>query len=238
MIQRRRVRPALTAAVAVVAVVLSLWVVTTSAFFHVQRIDVRGNRRLSDGEIVRRSGIRLRSNLLAVPLEEVERSLLHSPWIARADASRSFPSTLVLRVRERSPVAWVHDPNGYAVIASDAIVIDRRAHLPAGLVALGASAVSVPVGGRIRGIRASLTVASSLTPKLRSGVEEARVVEDEVELLLDGGAKVYYGEPALLRAKNAAIASMLRYAGKHDIEIAYIDVRSPTAPALKPIGAP
>ncbi len=228
----------MTAAIAVAVVVLSLWVVTTSAFFHIQRIDVRGNRRLTDGEIVRRSGIRLRTNLLAVPLEEVERLLLRSPWIARADASRSLPSTLVLRVKERTPVAWVQDPNGYAVIAPDAVVIDRRADLPEGLVALGASPASVPVGGRIPGILDPLTVASSFTPKLRNAIEEARVVGDEVELLLDGGAKIYYGEPALLRAKNAAIASMLRYAGKNDIEIAYIDVRSPTAPALKPIGAP
>lgn len=87
----------------------------------------------------------------------------------------------------------------------------------------------------MRGIRAPLTVASSLTPKLRSAVAEARAVGDEVELLLDGGAKIYYGEPALLRAKNAAIDSMLRYAGKQGLEIEYLDVRSPAAPALKPI---
>jgi cell division protein FtsQ len=227
-----------TAAIAVVAGVLAFWVVARSAFFQIERIEVRGNRRLTDGEIVRSAGVRPRSNLLTVPLEEVERSLLRSPWIARAEASRSLPSTLVLRVKERSPVAWVHDPNGYAVIAPDAMVIDRRARLPEGLVALGASPVSVPIGGRMQGILAPLTVASSLRPKLRSGVEEARAVGGEVELLLEGGAKIYYGEPALLREKNAAIDSMLRYAGKHGIEIAYIDVRSPAAPALKPIGAP
>jgi cell division protein FtsQ len=225
----------LTAAIAVVAVVLSLWVVARSAVFQIQRIDVLGNRRLTDGEIARRSGIRLRSNLLTVPLDEVERSLLRSPWIAGAEASRSLPSTLVIQVQERSPVAWVHDPNGYAVVAPDGMVIDRRVHLPEELVALGASPVSVPVGGRMRGIRAPLTVASSLTPKLRSAVAEARAVGDEVELLLDGGAKIYYGEPALLRAKNAAIDSMLRYAGKQGLEIEYLDVRSPAAPALKPI---
>jgi cell division protein FtsQ len=231
----RKVPTPVTAALAVLAVVISIWVVTTSAFFQVQRIDVRGNRRLTDQEIIRRSGIRLGSGILSLPLEEVERSLLRIPWIATVDASRSLPSTLVVRVTERSPVAWVHDTEGYAVLAGDGTVVDRRAQLPQGLVALGASPAPVPVGGRIRGILAPLTVASSVTPKLRSSIEEARAVGDDVELLLDGGAKVYYGKPALFRAKNAAIASMLRYAEKHDIQVAYLDVRSPTAPALKPV---
>jgi hypothetical protein len=65
-------------------------------------------------------------------------------------------------------------------------------------------------------------------------VEEARSVGKDIELLLEGGAKVLYGEAESLRAKNAALASMLRYARKNQIEIEYLDVRSPTAPALRP----
>ena len=219
---------------AVLVLGISVWVVATSALFDIQKIEVRGNHRLSDGQVVSLSGARLGSNLLTVPMEKVQRSLLRSPWIATADVSRSLPSTLVLQVGERAAVAWVSDPGGYAALAPDGTVVERGIGTPEGLVSLGTSASSTPVGGRPSGLQGPLRVAASLTPMLRRTVEEARIVGDEVELLLAGGAKVLYGEADSLPAKNAALASMLRYARKNQIQVAYLDVRSPSAPALKP----
>lgn len=230
----RRVPRAVTAAVAVLVLGISVWVVVTSAFFDIQKIEVRGNHRLSDGQVVSLSGARLGSNLLTVPMEKVRRSLLRSPWIDTADVSRSLPSTLVLEVGERAAVAWVSDPEGYAALAPDGTVVERGIGMPEGLVSLGTSTSSIPVGGRTSELQVPLRVAASLSPTLRRTVEEAKIVGDEVELLLAGGAKVLYGEADSLREKNAALASMLRYARKNQIEVAYLDVRSPSAPALKP----
>jgi hypothetical protein len=137
-------------------------------------------------------------------------------------------------VTERSAVAWVRDPGGYAALAGDGIVVDRGTGSPEGLVSLGSTGSSVPVGRRVRGLDAQLRVTASLDPALRRTVEEAKVVGDEVELLLAEGAKVLYGEAESLSAKNAALASMLRYARTNQIEIEYLDVRSPGAPALRP----
>jgi cell division protein FtsQ len=230
----RRVPRPVTAIAAVLAIGISAWVVATSALFDIQKIDVRGNRRLSDGEVVNLSGVRLGRNLLTVPLEKIRGSLMRSPWIASADAIRSLPSTLVLRVTERSAVAWVGDPEGYAALAGDGVVVDRGTGSPEGLVSLGKTGSSTPVGRRVRGLVAQLRVTASLNPVLRRTVEAAKVVGDEVQLLLVGGAKVLYGEAESLGAKNAALASMLRYARKNQIQIEYLDVRSPGAPALRP----
>jgi cell division protein FtsQ len=218
----------------VLALGIAAWVVVSSALFDIQRIDVRGNRRLSDEQIVRWSGARVGHNLLTFPLAKVGRSLTRNPWIASAEAIRSLPSTLVIQVTERSAVAWIRDPRGYAALAGDGIVVQRGTGSPEGLVSLGSTGSSVPVGRRVAGLGAQLRVTASLDPTLRRNVEEATVEGEEVELLLDGGAKVLYGEADSFRAKNAALASMLRYARKNQIEIEYLDVRSPTAPALRP----
>jgi cell division protein FtsQ len=231
---RQRVPGAVTAIVAVLALGIAAWVVVTSAFFDIHKIDVRGNRRLSDGEVARLSGARIGSNLLTLPLGNVRRSLLRSPWIASAEAVRSLPSTLVLRVTERSAVAWVRDPSGYAALAGDGVVVERGTESPDGLVSLGSTGSSTPVGRRVRGLEAQLRVTASLDPVFRRTVEEATVDGKEVELLLAGGTKVLYGEAESLKAKNAALSSMLRYARKNQIEVEYLDVRSPTAPALRP----
>jgi cell division protein FtsQ len=218
----------------VLAVGVSAWVVVTSAFFDIQRIDVRGNRRLSDRDVVSLSGARLGTNLLTLPVEKIRRSLLRSPWIASAEPTRSLPSTLILHVTERSAVGWVRDPGGYAALAADGIVVERGTVSPEGLVALGSTESSVAVGRRMEGVAAQLRVAASLAPGLRRTVEKATADGGEVELLLAGGARVLYGEAESLREKNAALASMLRYARRNQIEIEYLDVRSPGAPALRP----
>lgn len=234
MNDRRRVPRAVTAIVSVLALGISGWVVVTSPLFDIQKIDVQGNQRLSDGDVVRLSGAHVGNNLLTLGLERIRRSLMRSPWIAAADPIRSLPSTLVIRVTERSAVAWVRDPSGYAALAGDGIVVERGTGSPDGLVSLGSTASSVPVGRRVQGLDAQLRVTASLSPGLRGTVEAANVEGNEVELLLAGGAKVLYGEAESLKAKNAALASMLRYARKNQIEIEYLDVRSPTAPALRP----
>jgi cell division protein FtsQ len=231
---RRPVPRAVTATVAVLAVVLSAGVVLTSAIFDIQRIDVRGNRRLSDAEVVRLSGVETGTNLLLLPLADIRRSLLRSAWIDSADATRSLPSTLVLRVSERTAVAWVRGPGGYLALAGDGIVVERGTGAPEGLVSLGTARSSLRVGGRMDGLEPQLRVAASLSPSLRRNVEEAKAVGDEIELSLAGGATVLYGTVDSLRAKNAALASMLRYARRNQIEVDYLDVRSPGAPALKP----
>lgn len=234
MNDRRRVPGAITTIVAVLALGISAWVVVTSPLFDIQKIDVRGNHRLSDGDVVRMSGAQIGNNLLTLPLEKIRRSLKRSPWIATADPIRSLPSTLVIRVTERSAVAWIRDPGGYAAVAGDGIVVERATESPDGLVSLGSTASSVPVGGRVQGLDAQLRVTASLSPELRGTVEAANLEGNEVELQLSGGAKVLYGEAESLKAKNAAFASMLRYARQKQIEIEYLDVRSPTAPALRP----
>ena len=230
----RRVPRAITAIVAVLALGISAWVVVTSPLFDIQRIDVRGNRQLSDEDVVRMSGAHVGNNLLTLSLEKVRRSLMRSPWVAAVDPIRSLPSTLVLRVTERSAVAWISDPGGYAALAGDGIVVERGTGSPDGLVSIGSTTSSVPVGRRVHGLDAQLRVTASLSSELRATVEAANVEGNEVELLLAGGAKVLYGEVESLKAKNAALASMLRYARKNQIEIEYLDVRSPAAPALRP----
>jgi cell division protein FtsQ len=222
--------------VAVVAVGVAAWVVARSPFFDINTIEVRGNRQLSERQVVTLSGARTGENLLTLSLDEIRRSLMRSPWVAAAEVTRSLPSTLVLRVRERSAVGWVQDPGGWAAVAGDGIVVHRgTGATPDGLISLGTTTSSVSVGGRADGMDDVLRVAASLTPGLRRTVEEARSVGGEIELVLEEGARVLYGEAESLRAKNAALASMLRYARNNQIEIDYLDVRSPAAPALKPV---
>jgi cell division septal protein FtsQ len=72
--------------------------------FHVQHIAVRGNHRLSDGEVLALvEGLRGRS-ILAVDLEEWRRALLSSAWVADASLRRTLPATVEVAILERAPL--------------------------------------------------------------------------------------------------------------------------------------
>lgn len=79
-------------------------VVTGLEIFHVDQIHVRGNHRLSNGEVLAMlEGLRGRS-VLAVDLADWRRALLTSPWVADASLRRTLPSTVDVAILERAPL--------------------------------------------------------------------------------------------------------------------------------------
>lgn len=82
----------------------------TSPYFCIKEnsnIEIQGARRLTPELILQQAGLGPGANLLAVRPTQVERNLLAHPWIARAELTRKWPDHLVLRIKEREPVALV-----------------------------------------------------------------------------------------------------------------------------------
>ncbi len=72
--------------------------------FHVNQINVRGNHRLSNGEVLAMlQSLRGRS-VLAVDLTEWRQALLNSPWVADASLRKTLPSTIDVVILERAPL--------------------------------------------------------------------------------------------------------------------------------------
>ena len=85
----------------------------------VERIVVRGNERLSKGEVMAvLSGLRGES-LVWTDLDAWRRRLLASPWVGDAALRRSLPSTVEVVISERLPV-------GIGRINSDMYLVDDR----------------------------------------------------------------------------------------------------------------
>lgn len=79
-------------------------VVAEHEIFHIGQINVRGNHRLSTGEVLALvDGLRGRS-ILAIDLEEWRRALLSSPWVRDASLRRTLPATVEVAILERAPL--------------------------------------------------------------------------------------------------------------------------------------
>lgn len=215
-----------------IGVVVAAWGLAASPLFHVRDVRVQGNRHLSTAEIVRLAGIRGDANLLTVRPNLVLRALVRSPWIRTAEVRRDLPSTLVVTVEERLPVAWVRQGEGIAVLAGDGTVLARRPKPPRGIVDLGAWGSPLRSGGRLDDLQEPLAVAGSLPRRLLRQVEGASMRGGEVILRLRDGARVRYGEARSLEAKNMALANILRWAGQRGEQLASLDLRAPRNPAV------
>lgn len=74
-------------------------------FFRVRQIEVEGNRKVSRGAILSLARMEEMSNLFTVKLAEVAGRIGSHPWIEQVRVSKIFPSTMVIRVEERKPIA-------------------------------------------------------------------------------------------------------------------------------------
>ena len=104
-----RIKPLVRWALAAAVLGYGLYVGSSSvAHAHVLRVDrilVRGNERLSQGEVLAvLSGLRGES-LVWTDLDRWRQRLLASPWVRDAALRRSLPSTVEVLVWERQPIA-------------------------------------------------------------------------------------------------------------------------------------
>jgi cell division septal protein FtsQ len=142
---------------ALAALVLAAWLGSTflnAAVLRVDRVVVRGHAQLSVADVeARLDGIRNES-ILTVDLERYRLRLLESPWVASADLWRVLPSTVQVRVVERTPLAIARLHGQLYLVDEAGVIIDslrpqyRQFDLPVvdGLVTLTATGASVDPG--------------------------------------------------------------------------------------------
>ncbi len=107
------------------AAVFAYTAVTASAWFTVQDIRVRGNDRLSTGEVsMLLDGLR-GSNVVVSPLDPWRTRLLGSPWVKDAAIRRVLPDAVDVTILEREAVALVRDGSDLLLMDADGVTIDE-----------------------------------------------------------------------------------------------------------------
>ena len=234
--RRAEVRRAITEkrkriGIAVGGVVMLLgaaYLAVESPFLDVDRIDIRGERRMSEEEIVTAARVRHGQALFHVDPGTVASRLEDLPWIESAHVELSVPGTVRITVQEYDAVAYVPRGNGaIALLAADGHVIDDVQMPPEGAV-------------EVRGVRRVPKVGSLLSPPdapgivrelpsaLAQQVVAIDVAGEGVALDLERGGEVRLGSLNDLDAKAAAAIAVLERLGT--TPFTYVDVRVPQSP--------
>lgn len=97
--------------------------VMASERLQVARVDVRGSRFLSEGEVRELLGQAVGKNILLLDIRSLRIRLRSSPWVADATVRRALPDLLLVDIRERVPLALAEVEQLYLMDA-DGVLID------------------------------------------------------------------------------------------------------------------
>jgi cell division septal protein FtsQ len=108
------------------AVASALWAgyarVMASERLKVTRVEVRGNRFLSEGEVRELLGPAVGENILGLDIDALKARLRASPWVADALVRRSLPDTLRVEISEREPLALAEVDRLYLMDGDGALI--------------------------------------------------------------------------------------------------------------------
>ena len=219
--------------------------VTQARALHVDRIAVRGNDRLSTGEVLVLLDGLSGQHLLSLDLDHWQRRLLSSPWVGHAALRRVLPSTVEVRLEERQPMAigrlgadlYLIDAGGHIIdeygpnyAQFDLPIIDGLGAPPSA----GGAAVDESRADLANRLLASVGRRPALLRRLSQiDVSNAR---DAVVLLENDTTLVHLGDDQFLeRLQSYAVLSSALHDRVPNIE--YVDVRFDNHMYVRPAAA-
>jgi cell division protein FtsQ len=185
--------------------------------------------------VVEATGVALGAAMTDLETRRIERRLEATlPWVATAEVSRSWPSTVRVTLVERTVVAQVADPTGrWFLVAADGTLVAEVPAPDPGYVTIDGVVPDAVVGGRLVDRAAAGTaVLGSASDGVRSRVRALRYVgDDAIEFVLRPEGRVAFGTVDQVDQKLRDLDTML---ARVDLScLAIIDLGVPAHPVLQ-----
>jgi cell division protein FtsQ len=201
---------------------------TYTPLFHARDVTIDGAVTLSRDRILALAGIGPDTNVFHLDTGAAAASLETDPWVESATVERHLPGTVVIRLRERTPVArsFVGSDPIATAIAGDGVVLPGAP--TEGFPEIRASVGDLSVEART----GAATALAALKPLLRGRVSAVVAQPSGTFVMdLDGGLVVRYGDAGEDDAKAAALRAVLAWAADQGAPLSEVDVTVPQAPS-------
>jgi cell division protein FtsQ len=207
----------------VVVVVAALWLVVWGPLLVLRSVTVPGVRADVAQQVRTAAALPRGVQLSRLDLAAAQHRVAGIPAVRSVEVSRSWPSSVVIRVTLRQPVAVVKDGQGalhladgtgttYAVVTS----------APAGLPVVSAN-VTDPAA-----VQAVVQVLAALPAKLRSQVSSASAKDPDAVILAFGKVSVVWGSAADSATKVLVLQALRR----DNPSVKRFDLSAPQAPSV------
>lgn len=211
-------------------------------YFKITDLVVEGNRRVPTASVIQSLDLPLRASMLEVDLSGLAGRIMRNPWIKAASVSRRLPSSLFIRVSERTPRAVVLTDHAFLVSDDGMILKDAGVEEMSDLPILRIN-VDRPLSAGDRLDVARLEQGARLWRQFQQDALGAGVQAREIRLEGDGSCTVSlgHGMPYLrfqedaLRWQLDRLIRVLRIRAISLRELEYADLRFADKIIIKPI---
>ena len=218
---------------------LLLFLLSTGTFvflhspgFYLSSLEVVGNHRLCEEEVLDLSGLLHGEHLLVAFDSAVREGILASPWVARASVRLAYPGRIIITIEERKPAALVTLPGGgFYLVDQRGFVLEEQAG-PGGELVIITGMTQADTASRTQAASYRLTTALRVVRALREvalplPVQEISTnQEGEVDLFLAGGARALLGQVgADLGHVLQVLRGVLEGLGDEARSVIYVDLR-------------
>lgn len=163
----------------------------SSAGFVVDYVDVSGNRRVTEQEILRLLGFDVQRSIVGFDVDEARSILEEQAWIQSADVQKVYPNRVRILIVEREPYAvWQHDGKMDIVDNTGCVIVPFQAE-QAGLIQGLPLVVGQGAPDEAKLFIESLSVYPQLRDQIRAYV---RVGGRRWDVLLDNGVRIMLPE--------------------------------------------
>lgn len=184
------------------------WALLGSSLLVVRHVKVTGNRLVPAAQVRSAAGIRAGQPLARVNTAAAAHRVDRITAVLSATVSRSWPDTIVITVRERTPQLAVPSAGGYDLVDEYGVTVRWAQRKPAGMPVLSASP-AVLRGNP--GVRAAAMVLRQLPDALRLRIKSVSAPSaTAVTLHLAGGVTVLWGGVGQEAQKWAELELLLR----------------------------
>lgn len=96
----------------------------TSSLFNIKGINVSGNIRVSQQEIIRLSGLNYEQNIFRINTKTTMQHIFQSPYVKKIKISRRLPNIVNIDIIEREPMVLVPYVGSYLFVDQEGIVVE------------------------------------------------------------------------------------------------------------------
>jgi cell division protein FtsQ len=214
-------------------VVAVMFAVSRSPLFALRHVDVAASGHRSAAQVRALADLPLGTNIAWLDAAAVAARIERDPWIASATVTRSFPWTVEIRVRQRTPVAVLARDDGRGrgeLLAADGALLGTApaaTRLPT-ITLPPAAPATLGMPGEDGAVRA----LAAMSPAVRRRVRQIDVgLGGTLTAHLRGGTTVALGPAVDVEAKARMLRRVLVWERSTGTSLGTVSLVAPTAPA-------
>ncbi|MCP2032756.1 cell division protein FtsQ [Okibacterium sp. HSC-33S16] len=192
----------------------------------VRQIQVEGAFRVNSDAVVKDLSSQLGSPFPLVDDTAIKAALVQYPLIESYSVQARPPSTLIVRLVERTPVGTVATPTGFSVVDAAGVVIEQSESQPANY-----PLIAVDGGTEAPGFLPAAAVLRSLPDELFATVDEVTATtQDDVSFTLrESEARIVWGSSDESKLKAYTLTRLMASQPGFDV----YDVSSPSVAVVR-----